>query len=233
MEAKVVVECRAITRSYGEGEARVMALRGVDLEVTQGEVMMIVGPSGCGKTTLLSVISTLLEPDSGECRVFGEDVVHLDERQKERFRLHRIGFVFQSFNLLPALSAVENVAIPLLLQGIPRRQALRHASEVLTEAGLSQRQQAAPGTLSGGQKQRVAIARALVHDPPLVICDEPTSALDHETGHRIMERLRRLAEEFHKTLIIVTHDNRIFDYADRIARMEDGHILEIHPQARS
>lgn len=229
----IAVHCQAVTKRYGEGEAGVMALRGVDLAVTRGEVMMIVGPSGCGKTTLLSVISTLLQPDSGECIVFGQAVSTLNETEKERFRLGTIGFVFQSFNLLPALTAVENVAMPLLLRRRPRREALRQAEKVLAEAGLPHRQQALPATLSGGEKQRVAIARALVHDPELIICDEPTSALDHDTGHEIMERLKALVRTHHKTVIIVTHDNRIFGYADRIARMEDGRILEVREQGAS
>ncbi len=225
--------CVQITKAYGGGDARVFALRGVDLTVRDGETMMIVGPSGCGKTTLLSVISTLLAPDAGQCRIFGEDILEFSEQEKEHFRLQRIGFVFQSFNLLPALSARENVAIPLLLQGISRAKALDKAKHALSDAGLPAKQHALPGALSGGQKQRIAIARALVHDPQLIICDEPTSALDHRTGQQVMERLQHLVKTFGKTLIIVTHDSRIFEYADRIAHMDDGRILDIQKKGVS
>ena len=169
---------------------------------------MLVGPSGCGKTTLISIIAAILDRDNGECEVLGRDASHMDRSERARFRGASMGFVFQTFNLLPALTVVENTAAPLLINGVPRAQAL-------------------PGQLSGGQQQRVAIARALVHSPKLVLCDEPTSNLDRETGYVMMEILRNVARSPYRALVVVTHDSRIFEFADRIARMDDGRIVEI------
>jgi len=224
---KIVVHCQNIKKTYGSGEAKVFALRGIDLDVYQGEVLMLVGPSGCGKTTFISVISALLGASEGTCHVFDEDVNTLSIKKKTAFRGHSIGFVFQSFNLLPALTAQENIAIPLLIQGIKRSIAMRRAKEMLDAVGLTSRTDALSGELSGGQQQRVAIARALVHNPKLIICDEPTSSLDHESGQLIMELLRNLVKQDGKTLIVVTHDNRIFNFSDRMAYMDDGQIIKI------
>ena len=188
---------------------------------------MIVGPSGCGKTTLVSVISTILGHDGGECRVLDHDLRHMDEAQRARFRRDNIGLVFQLFNLLPALTAVENVAVPLLIEGIPWQDAVARAAQMLESIGLDSRAAALPANLSGGQQQRVAIARAVVHDPALLVCDEPTSNLDHETGHAVMEVLCNIAKRSDRAVIVVTHDPRIFEFADRIARMDDGRITEI------
>ena len=223
----LAVRCRGITKSYGTGDAKVTALRGVDLDIRLGELLMLVGPSGCGKTTLISVLAAILDQDDGECVVLGKDVRRLGARARARFRGQTIGFVFQQFNLLPTLTAVENVAVPLLINGTPRRRALDRASEVLDAVGLGTRVKSLPSQLSGGQQQRVAIARALVHEPQLIVCDEPTSALDHETGHNVMELMRRVATGPDRALVVVTHDARIFEFADRIARMDDGHILEV------
>ena len=223
----IAVQCRGVTKSYGAGDAEVKALRGVDLEIRRGELLMLVGPSGCGKTTLISVIATILDQDSGRCEILGHDVQHLSQSARARFRGVSIGFVFQLFNLLPALTAVENVAIPLLINGISRNRAEARAREVLEAVGLGIRFSARPAQLSGGQQQRVAIARALVHDPKLIVCDEPTSNLDHETGRSIMESLRGVAKSPDRALIVVTHDTRIFEFADRIARMDDGKIIEV------
>jgi len=186
----VAVRCRALTKTYGTGDASVTALRGVDLDVRLGELLMVVGPSGCGKTTLISVIAAILGQDSGTCEVLGRDVKRMDASERTRFRGESIGYVFQMFNLLPALSAVENVSIPLLLTGAPRKQAESRAQEALDAVGLGARHHALPAQLSGGQQQRVAIARALVHDPKVIVCDEPTSNLDHVAGHTMMELLR-------------------------------------------
>lgn len=216
-----------MTKSYGSSEAKVAALRGIDLDVRRGELLMIVGPSGCGKTTLISVLTTILSHDAGECHVLGRDVQRMNERERALFRSRSIGFVFQLFNLLPALTAAENVAIPLLLGGLPWERARVRANEVLGKVGLDARAAALPANLSGGQQQRVAIARAVVHDPALLVCDEPTSNLDHETGHAVMEVLRSLTKESGRTVIVVTHDPRVFEFADRIARMDDGRITEI------
>ncbi len=227
---EISVSCRGVTKSYGSGEAEVVALRRIDLDVRRGELLMIVGPSGCGKTTLISVITTILNHDAGDCHVLGRDLHLMNEREKAHFRRTEIGFVFQLFNLLPALTAIENVAIPLLIKEVPWELAKDRASELLGAIGLGEQATVLPGKLSGGQQQRVAIARSVVHDPALLVCDEPTSNLDHETGHAIMETLRGLTRKSDRTVIVVTHDPRIFEFADRIARMDDGRITEIRRQ---
>jgi putative ABC transport system ATP-binding protein len=223
----IAVRCHGVTKTYGAGEAAVPALRGVDLEVRRGELLMLVGPSGCGKTTLISVIAGILDRDAGECEVLGRDFQLMDQNERARFRGTRIGFVFQAFNLLPALSAAENIAIPLLINGVGRERALARAAELLAAVRIGGRTRALPAQLSGGEQQRVAIARALVHDPKLIFCDEPTSNLDRDTGHTMMEILRGMARSPDRALVVVTHDARIFAFADRIARMEDGKIIEI------
>lgn len=223
----LAVRCRGVTKSYGEGEASVMALRGVDLDVRRGELLMIVGPSGCGKTTLVSVIAGILEQDSGQSEVLGKDLNRMGKAERARFRGLSIGFVFQMFNLLPSLSAVENVSVPLLINGVARKDAEARAEEVLAGVNLGSRLDTLPGKLSGGQQQRVAIARALVHEPKLIVCDEPTSNLDHVTGRGVMELLRGIAKSPDRALIVVTHDPRIFEFADRIAHMDDGKIVEV------
>jgi putative ABC transport system ATP-binding protein len=222
----IAVRCTGVTKTYGTGNASVVALRGIELEVQAGELLMLVGPSGCGKTTLISVIAGILDQDEGTCQVFEHDWKQMSSHEKTRYRGHHIGFVFQSFNLLPALTAAENVAVPLLINGGGRREALQRAEEALSRVGLGERTRAAPAQLSGGQQQRVAIARALVHDPKLIVCDEPTSALDHETGRQIMALLRDAAGS-ERALVVVTHDARIFEFADRIAKMDDGRIEKI------
>jgi len=223
----LAVRCRGLTKTYGTGDASVMALRGIDLDVRRGELLMVVGPSGCGKTTLISVIAAILGQDSGECEVLGRNLKSMGKKERTQFRGESIGYVFQMFNLLPALSAVENVSVPLLLNGAPRRMAESRAEEALETVGLRARRDALPAKLSGGQQQRVAIARALVHDPKLIVCDEPTSNLDHVAGHNMMELLRSTAKSPDRALIVVTHDPRIFEFADRIARMDDGKIVDI------
>jgi putative ABC transport system ATP-binding protein len=223
----VAVTCRGIVKTYGTGSAKVVALRGIDLEVRTGELMMLVGPSGCGKTTLISVIAGILDQDDGECIVFDHHWKEMKQNAKTRYRGQSIGFVFQAFNLLPTLTAAENVSVPLLVNGVDRRIATEKAKELLARVGLGDRAGALPSQLSGGQQQRVAIARALIHDPKLIVCDEPTSALDHETGHKVMELLRNVAMGAGRALIIVTHDARIFEFADRMARMDDGRVKEV------
>lgn len=226
-QEETAVNCLGITKAYGSGEARVEALRGIDLAVYPGELLMLVGPSGCGKTTLISVMAGILDQDQGQCILFGNDLKKLSGRKRVLYRGRNIGFVFQAFNLIPALTTTENIAIPLLINGVGMEKAKATAGERLREVGLEGRENSLPSQLSGGQQQRVAIARALVHNPRLVVCDEPTSALDHQTGSRVIEVLKNLAVNGDRSLVIVTHDARIFEYADRIAHMEDGRIQKI------
>ena len=223
----LAVHCRGVTKTYDTGGQQVVALRGVDLDIHTGRLMMLVGPSGCGKTTLISVIAGILNQDEGVCEVFGQDLLHLRQKDLLKFRAQNIGFVFQAYNLLPTLTAMENASIPLIINGFGRAEANRRAAEMLHRVGLGERLGSFPAQLSGGQQQRVAIARALVHDPRLIVCDEPTSALDHETGHRVMELLKTIALDDRKALVIVTHDARIFEFADGIAHMDDGHIVKL------
>ena len=226
-ESNIAVRCKKVIKTYGMGETKITALRGVDLEVKSGEMMMLAGPSGCGKTTLISVIAGILDQDSGECQVYGQDLNHMNKPAKIAFRAKNIGFVFQQFNLFPTLTAAENVSVPLVIAGMDHRLAAEKGAELLGEMDLADRRNSYPSELSGGQQQRVAIARALIHDPRLIVCDEPTSALDGETGHKIMELIKKIAQESGRALIVVTHDSRIFQFADRIAKMEDGHIIKI------
>jgi len=227
---QVAVYCEGITKSYVMGTTKVIALRGVDLEVRMGELLMLVGPSGCGKTTLISVMAGILDHDEGQCLVFNHDLRAMGQRRKTGYRGSNIGFVFQAYNLLPTLSVLENVSVPLLINGSSRSKALEKAGRLLGQVGLGDKLRSLPSQLSGGQQQRVAIARALVHDPKLIVCDEPTSALDADTGRMVMEVLRGTALSADRALIIVTHDNRIFNFADRIARMNDGRITLVESQ---
>ena len=227
---QLAVSCRKVTKTYATGSTKVVALRGIDLEVRRGELLMLVGPSGCGKTTLISVIAGILDHEEGDCLVFEQNLRDMGQTRKTRYRGANIGFVFQAFNLIPTLSVMENVAVPLLILGRSRREAHARAKEVLVRVGLEDKLRVFPSELSGGQQQRVAIARALVHDPRLVVCDEPTSALDADTGRLIMEILRQTALSADRSLVIVTHDSRIFNFADRIARMDDGRIVLVESQ---
>jgi len=225
MAPEPAVTCRNITKEFGTGNTRLLALRGVDFDAPYGEMTMLVGPSGCGKTTLLSVIAGLLNKTAGQIGVLGTDVDKLSPSQAVLFRRRNLGFVFQQYNLLPSLTAAENVSVPLLAAGVKRSMAVQKAEALLGELGLGDRSHALPGQLSGGQQQRVAIARALIHEPPLVICDEPTAALDADSGRSVMELLRKAAVRTDRAVIVVTHDSRVFDFGDRIAHMNDGRIL--------
>jgi putative ABC transport system ATP-binding protein len=225
--AKPAVVCRGLTKTYGSGNTQTKALQGVDLEVRAGELLMLVGPSGCGKTTLISIVAGVLEGDSGECSVLEHDLMRLTQAQKTAFRAQFIGFVFQSYNLVPALTAAENVALPLLIHGTNPRSALTSAHEMLEQVGLGGRGDTLPLDLSGGQQQRVAVARALIHKPALVVCDEPTSALDHRTGLALMELLSQVVLAGNRSLLVVTHDARIFSFAHRVAEMDDGRIVGV------
>jgi putative ABC transport system ATP-binding protein len=223
----IAVNCQKVTKTYDTGGDKVVALSGIDLQIQTGELMMLVGPSGCGKTTLISVIAGILDQDHGTCEVFGADLLKMRSSEKLKFRAANIGFVFQAYNLLPSLTAAENVSIPLILNGVKRKEAQHRGAMILEQVGLGTRTKSLPSELSGGQQQRVAIARALVHNPRLIVCDEPTSALDHETGHHVMDLLKAVALHKDRALVVVTHDARIFSFADRIARMDDGHIDKI------
>jgi len=227
------VWCRNIRKHFREGEARIDALRGVDFTANFGELSFLVGPSGCGKTTLLSVIAGLLNRSDGDLSVLGMRMEDLSGNERVLFRRRNLGFIFQQYNLLPALTAAENVAVPLLAAGVPRKLAVDRASEMLSLLGLSNRVKALPSTLSGGQQQRVAIGRALIHEPRLVVCDEPTAALDHSTGEGVMDLLANRAVQADRAVIVVTHDSRVFHYADSIARMDDGKIVEVQRNNRS
>jgi putative ABC transport system ATP-binding protein len=225
------VSCRGLTKEFGKGETRVRVLRGIDLEVQAGALTLLVGPSGCGKTTLISVMAATLEPTAGEVEVLGVNLTKLSDRERGRFRGREIGFVFQQFNLLPALTARENVAVPLLIMGRPRNSALERAAEMLEAVGLGERMNNFPAQLSGGQQQRVAIARALVHEPRLLVCDEPTSALDAKSGRTVMELIRGVAVQEGRAVVVVTHDHRVYDFADRIISLSDGRIDAVQDKA--
>jgi len=225
MSAMNAVECTGIKKYFGSGDMRVEALRETDFEARLGELTFIVGPSGSGKTTLLSVVAGLLDLQEGSLHVLSSDMRTLSNGERLTFRRHNIGFLFQQYNLLPALTAVENVAVPLIASGERRKIAMERAEELLESVGLAERLAALPSQLSGGQQQRVAMARALVHDPKLVICDEPTAALDHKTGDTVMNLLATHALQPDRAVIVVTHDTRLLRFAHRIAHMDDGRIV--------
>lgn len=229
MNERAVI-CEGLHKNFGTGESAVKVLRGVDFEVNYGEMTFLVGPSGCGKTTLLSVVAGLLDPTGGELSVLGKPIAKLGSRQAVLFRRENLGFVFQQFNLLPSLTAAENASVPLLAAGWPRKRAVEKAVTLLEDLGLGERAQAKPNQLSGGQQQRVAFARALIHEPRLLVCDEPTSALDAETGHHVMELLRKSAVRPDRAVLVVTHDSRIYNFADCIAHMNDGLITHVEEQ---
>jgi putative ABC transport system ATP-binding protein len=220
MENAVI--CKNIKKTYGEGPTKVEALRGVDLEVKRGEFLILMGPSGSGKTSLISIIAGILTQTEGDAIIYNLDLNHKPDQEKTMYRGKHIGFVFQAFNLIPMLTCEENVAVPLVLNGVDRKTAQKRASLLLANFSIGDKAKVLPNNLSGGQQQRVAIARALIHDPDLIICDEPTSFLDFETGTKVMELLRSIVEEQKKTLIVVSHDPRITKFADRIVRIEDG-----------
>lgn len=223
----MVVNIRGVEKSFGTGASRLHVLKQVNLQALTGEILMLVGPSGCGKTTLLSAIAGTLRPDEGTIEVFGNPLHSMSGRALTAFRAKHIGFIFQQFNLIPTLNIAENVSVPLLIQGVGPSQASRRAREALAAVGMADRAHERPAKLSGGQQQRVAIARALVHQPPLVICDEPTAALDAHNGEIVLGLFRDVARTPGRAVIIVTHDTRIFSYADRIARMDDGMVVAI------
>jgi putative ABC transport system ATP-binding protein len=219
------ISCHGVTKEFGANGTKTFALRGVDLDVDDGQLTLLVGPSGCGKTTLISIIAGLLNPTEGRVAVLGTDLEKLSGRRLVEFRAKNIGFVFQQYNLLPALTAAENAAVPLIINGWPRAKAVARARAMLTTVGLERRADNFPNQLSGGEQQRVAIARALITEPRLLVCDEPTSALDAKSGHTVMGLIKQVAVQPGRAVIVVTHDSRVFDFGDRIVEMSDGFVV--------
>ncbi|HLX61354.1 MAG TPA: ABC transporter ATP-binding protein [Planctomycetota bacterium] len=216
-----------LCKGFGSGSTRIEVLHDIALEARKGEMLFVVGPSGCGKTTLLTLIAGMLDADKGDIQLFGQSITRMNAAQKTAFRRDNIGFIFQQFNLLPTLTASENAAVPMLIKEAPRKEAVSKAADLLKGMKMGHRLNAFPSQMSGGEQQRVAIARSLVAAPRLLVCDEPTASLDGETGHKVMETLRSTALKDNRCAIVVTHDSRIFRFADRIARMEDGRIKAI------
>lgn len=219
------ISVRDIIKEFPVGDDTVRILHNIDLDIRSGELTYVVGESGSGKTTLISIIAGIMFPTKGSVRVFGTDIYDLSDNDLVRFRLNNIGFVFQQYNLLPTLSAAENAAVPLVAAGMRRKEAEQRGRDILERLNIGDQADKLPRQLSGGQQQRVAIGRALVHAPKLVVCDEPTAALDARSGRRVMDLLREVALSEDRAVIIVTHDNRVFDLADRILEIEDGRII--------
>jgi putative ABC transport system ATP-binding protein len=224
------IRLTSVSKIFGTKDTKTIALDGVNLELPYGEMVLLVGPSGCGKTTLISLVAGLLDPTAGDVDVLGQTISRLRGGRKVRFRGHNIGFVFQQYNLLPALNAVENACVPLLIAGWHRAKAIRKAAEILDAVGMTPKLKAYPHQLSGGQQQRVAIARALVHEPRLLVCDEPTAALDAASGRTVMTLIRQVAVQPDRAVIVVTHDSRVYDFGDRIVHMADGKIVNVDKQ---
>ncbi len=218
------ISVREIARDFQAGQQTIRVLHGIDLDVKPGELTYLVGESGSGKTTLISIMCGILWPTEGQVEVFGTDIYELSDNALVEFRLKNIGFIFQQYNLIPAIDAASNAAVPLIAQGMDRHEARERAVAMMDKLNIADQAGKLPNQLSGGQQQRVAIARALVHEPRLVVCDEPTAALDAKSGRRVMDLLREVALAEDRACIIVTHDNRIFDLADRILVLEDGRI---------
>lgn len=228
---EIAITCRGVVKEFGAGQTRIRVLRGVDMEASFGEITFLVGPSGCGKTTLISIIAGLLTPNSGQVDVLGQRLGKLRGGRLVNFRAHNLGFIFQQFNLIPTLTAVENASVSLVAQGVGLGKAVKLAGEIFDRLGMKDQRHKYPNQLSGGQQQRVAIARALVHQPRLVICDEPTASLDAETGRSVMLMLKELALASDRAVLVVTHDDRIYSFADRINHMSDGLITRVTTQA--
>lgn len=222
---EIAVKCRGITKSYGTKENRVDALKGINLDIHQSELTLLVGPSGSGKTTLLSIISTILTPDEGELYLFEHEIHRMSEKEKALFRRDQLGIVFQSLLLIPTLTVLENVSLPLLVAGHTQEAAERKARQFLEYLKMAHRSHVSPASLSKGQQQRVAIARAMTNESKIIVCDEPTSALDQTSGVEAMNLLKELSSNHSKAILVVTHDHRIFSFADRVVEMSDGQIL--------
>ncbi|MCS5707373.1 ABC transporter ATP-binding protein [Candidatus Berkiella cookevillensis] len=226
--SRLAATIKKLNKSFEVGDSMIQILHDINIDIRMGELTMLVGPSGCGKTTLISIISGILSPTSGEIHLIGNALSKMNDQSKVLFRRTHIGFIFQQYNLLPALTAAENAAMPLLAAGMSLQDATAKARVILDSIGMVGQTEKLPRQLSGGQQQRVAIARALVHNPELIVCDEPTAALDAKTGHAVMEILRGIANDQNRAVLIVTHDNRIYHFADRILEMSDGRIIGSH-----
>lgn len=213
-----------VNKDFPVGDSKVRVLHDISADIRMGELTMLVGPSGCGKTTLISIITGILSASGGEITLAEKRLSEMNDRQKVLFRREHIGFIFQQYNLLPALTAAENAAMPLIAAGVQYGNACDRARGILEQIGMQGQTEKLPRQLSGGQQQRVAIARALVHNPKLLVCDEPTAALDAKTGHAVMQILRDIANDKSRAVLVVTHDNRIYHFADRILEMSDGRI---------
>lgn len=221
---ELVVKCVNVRKVYMLGKVAVEALRGVNMEVRYGEFIAIMGPSGSGKTTLLNIIGTLDRPTTGKVYIDGQDITPLSDRELTELRRRKIGFVFQFYNLIPTLTALENVELPMQIAGVNFREARERATKLLEIVGLKERMHHRPDELSGGEQQRVAIARALANRPSIILADEPTGDLDSKTGMEIIELLYRLSREEHVTVIVATHDPMVANFADRILLLKDGVI---------
>ena len=221
-----IVSCRGVSKTYQQGKVAVQALTDIDLEVEGGGFIALAGPSGSGKTTLLNLIGGLDTPDAGAIEVDGKAYADLSRSAMADLRLHSIGFVFQAYNLIPVLSALENVEYVMLLQGVAREERRRRAREILDVVGLEGKHDRRPAELSGGQQQRVAVARAIVADPAIVLADEPTANLDSKTGESLLDLMRQMNRERSVTFIFSTHDNMVMDYARRLVLLRDGRIAE-------
>ena len=226
-----IVTCQNVTKTYRQGKVDVTALLSVNLDVKAGGFVALAGPSGSGKTTLLNLIGGLDRPDDGRILVNGNDYNQLNDAQMAELRLHHIGFVFQAYNLIPVLSAVENVEYVMQLQGIPPKNRRQRAIQILDEVGLSEKYHRRPAELSGGQQQRVAVARAIVSKPSIVLADEPTANLDSKTGEGLLELMREMNTQRGVTFIFSTHDSMVMDYAQRVVIIKDGHINDDHVKA--
>lgn len=219
------MQANELWKLYPSGESTIQAVRGVSLQINEGDVIAIMGPSGCGKTTLLNVLSGIDEPTSGGVMLEGKPLFGISDDERSRMRAENLGFIFQDFNLLPVLSAVENVELPLLMIGKPAAEARKTALDALAAVGLGERSDHRPSELSGGQQQRVAIARAIVHKPTVILCDEPTGNLDSATSSTVMELLKGINEKLGTTFLLVTHDSDVAQQCSRILQMEDGQIV--------
>jgi len=227
----MTIHIRGLIKDFPAGDGSLRVLHGIDAQINFGELTMLIGPSGCGKTTLISILSGILSATEGSIQIQGHQISDMSDTEKVLFRRRHVGFIFQQFNLLPSLTASQNAALPLVASGIPLQQALVESDRVLRSIGMEKHLEKLPSQLSGGQQQRVAIARALVHQPTLVVCDEPTASLDAKSGHGVMQILKQVALDPKRAVLVVTHDNRIYSFSDRILEMSDGRLIGDHSSA--